>query len=664
MARGASACTAARDGARHCFCAELAICNCLHIRLSKTIVINGFRYGVIFMLPSRLRLAAALLVPAAALLLSSGYWWSQSLAHQKLLDTARQAAEHRAIQLASAVAQQTDTLLQMVDVTLQTLGNEYVDEEFSGFLRSVSYARASFPAVAEMQVSINNAQGQMVYSSVGLNHTISVADREYFRFHQRTARSGLFVGEPLLARTTGTWLIPISRPMFDKRGFAGVITIGIAPAYLLQRWHELQLLPRDVVYVIRRDGSYLARSLSLSQAMTEREPDEVPHPGRSGRRQGLLERDSDFDAVHRLIGWQKLGTGDMVAAVGLDLDAVMSPVESYITQSRLRSVAINILLLLVCVLITWLIMRLQRHRAMLQAIYDVLPVGVVVTDPQGHIVDCNQMSEQLLGLERKVQLSSDLSRFEGRLYHADGSRMSAAELPGMRALLGGELVHHEEVGFIHPAQKAMCWLSISAIPCSDAGYGVVIAFIDITHSRNHRQAVEHIAFHDALTGLPNRRLLSDRLNQALSRTARQPGRLVVCFLDLDGFKPVNDKHGHDAGDALLMEIAKRLQKVVRTGDTVARLGGDEFVVVLNGLGSAQEMDDVLERIAAAVATPVELGASQTAQVTASIGVAMHPEDGDDADTLLRYADQAMYRAKQSGQCICHFRREGRESVVW
>ena len=605
------------------------------------------------MSPSRVRLPVAFLIPLAALILSAGYWSSQFQAHQTLRDAVRQGAEHRVDQLATAVAQQTDTLLQLADVTLQVLANEYVDEDLSGFLRSVTYAQAGFPAIAAMQVSVADAKGRLVYSTVKFNAPISVADREYFQVHRRAPTPGsMFVGSPLLARTTQTWSIPFSRPVFNKRGFAGVVTIGLSPAYLSQRWNELKLLPRDSVSIVRSDGSYLARATSEQQAMTAHTPADRPFLQDLNQSHGLMESGSTFDGVHRLRAWQRLGTGKMVAVVGLDLEAVMAPTESHIQQSVQRNIVANGLLFLVSLLMAWLVQRLQHNRAMLQAIYDVLPVGIVVTDPKGHIVDCNHMSEELLQLDRANQLTRHIGEPAWQGVYPDGTPMPPAALPSMRALHDGQAVHHEEVGCILPGQTDLRWFSVSAVPCGDAGYGVVIAFTDITKARCHREEIEHIACHDALTGLPNRRRLSDRIDQALRRSERQPGTLAVCFLDLDGFKPVNDRYGHEAGDRLLVEMAQRLQAVLRADDTVARLGGDEFVVVLNGLSGLAELDEILRRIAQAVATPIDLGAGQSACVTASIGVAVHPHDGADADALLRYADQAMYRAKQSGQHVC------------
>jgi len=168
-----------------------------------------------------------------------------------------------------------------------------------------------------------------------------------------------------------------------------------------------------------------------------------------------------------------------------------------------------------------------------------------------------------------------------------------------------------------------------------------------------RRAMEHLALHDTLTGLPNRFLLLGRLEQALTSAQRHGSRLAVLFLDLDGFKPVNDRHGHHAGDELLHEIGHRLRRCIRDCDTVARHGGDEFVLVLTDIRGAEAAAAVAEKILQAVAEPVTVG-GKPLQVTTSIGIAIYPDSGLDSESLLRAADAAMYEAKAEGRKIFRF----------
>jgi len=183
--------------------------------------------------------------------------------------------------------------------------------------------------------------------------------------------------------------------------------------------------------------------------------------------------------------------------------------------------------------------------------------------------------------------------------------------------------------------------------------GLIGLAADVTERKEHEKQLEHIAHYDALTGVPNRVLLADRLTQALARTKRDQGLMAVCYLDLDGFKPVNDNFGHDAGDKVLVEITRRIKHVIREDDTVARLGGDEFVVLLVGLQVPEECVGSLNRLLGAINQPIEVQGTSL-HISASIGVSLYPEDEQDPDTLLRHADQAMFIAKQSGKNRYHF----------
>jgi diguanylate cyclase (GGDEF)-like protein len=191
--------------------------------------------------------------------------------------------------------------------------------------------------------------------------------------------------------------------------------------------------------------------------------------------------------------------------------------------------------------------------------------------------------------------------------------------------------------------------------------GMVQASRDITthietqqELQEKKTRLEHIANHDNLTGLPNRALLADRLNQTMAQVNRRGGQVAVAYLDLDGFKDINDNYGHDIGDLFLVALANRLKEILRKGDTIARLGGDEFVAVLVDLHNTDDSVPLLERLLSTTAQSVHLG-ELSLRVSASIGVTFYPQKEDvDADQLLRQADQAMYNAKVTGKNCYHF----------
>jgi diguanylate cyclase (GGDEF)-like protein/PAS domain S-box-containing protein len=196
-------------------------------------------------------------------------------------------------------------------------------------------------------------------------------------------------------------------------------------------------------------------------------------------------------------------------------------------------------------------------------------------------------------------------------------------------------------------------LSISVVRGSKGAVEHYVAvFSDISRLKAHAAELDRAAHYDPLTGVPNRRLLADRMAQAIARTARSKLSVAVCYLDLDGFKKVNDEFGHTGGDHLLIGVAEHLKRIMRADDTLARLGGDEFVLLLADIASPEECSIILERVLVAASSPVQLE-NGPVSVTASVGVSLYPQDHVDADTLLRHADQAMYHAKNAGKNRFH-----------
>lgn len=213
----------------------------------------------------------------------------------------------------------------------------------------------------------------------------------------------------------------------------------------------------------------------------------------------------------------------------------------------------------------------------------------------------------------------------------------------------GEIWDRRKSGDIYPK-----WLNINAIKNVKGEVSHYAAiFSDITAQKEYQARLEHIAHFDALTGLPNRMLLSDRLGQAMTQAQRYGERLAVIYLDLDGFKEINDSYGHDVGDRLLVALAKRMKHTLRGSDTLARLGGDEFVGVVSHLTNEKACVPRLNRLLAVAAQPVHIGV-HVLQVSASLGVSFYPQPEEiGADILLRQADQAMYQAKLTGKNRYH-----------
>jgi len=260
------------------------------------------------------------------------------------------------------------------------------------------------------------------------------------------------------------------------------------------------------------------------------------------------------------------------------------------------------------------------------------------------IVYVNPAFERVTGYTRHEALGRNCSFLQGK-------DRSQPELEKIRlALREGKDCHT----LLRNYRKdgALFWNDLYITPVRDQASGKVTHFVgvqhDVTQTRLYAEELEHQANHDALTGLANRSLLRDRLDQALVYAQRHARLVMLAFVDLDDFKLINDSLGHSAGDQLLQIIARRLQSCVRKGDTVARLGGDEFVLVLSDQGLEDSQHGMMERVIAAVSEPCEIERHEL-RVTCSIGISVYPHDASDAEALLRMADAAMYRAKDVGR---------------
>jgi diguanylate cyclase (GGDEF)-like protein/PAS domain S-box-containing protein len=299
---------------------------------------------------------------------------------------------------------------------------------------------------------------------------------------------------------------------------------------------------------------------------------------------------------------------------------------------------------------------LARFEAMVTAAV----IGIAVVDRNGRVVETNPALTEILGYSPEELLGHSLND------HAHREDITS-EAVAFDALMHGERDAYrlEKRYYAKNGDLVWAYVAVSPVPDADGNPHVAIEMIeDITQRklaekqlREHAERSEHQALHDALTGLPNRVLLHDRLEQELRQAARDDERVAVVLIDLDGFKQINDTLGHAAGDHVLCEVASRLDAAVRSSDTVARMGGDEFALVLSGQAGETVTVKLLEKLSTAVEHPMELDGLPLS-VGASFGVAFYPEDGTAPGELLKGADAAMYAAKREG---CAYRFSGQPS---
>jgi diguanylate cyclase (GGDEF)-like protein/PAS domain S-box-containing protein len=287
----------------------------------------------------------------------------------------------------------------------------------------------------------------------------------------------------------------------------------------------------------------------------------------------------------------------------------------------------------------------ERERA--QVTLNAIGDAVISADFSGRVIFANNVAEQMSGW-----MQSDAS---GRAINdvfvlTDASTGNRIPCPTMRAIIENRIVAIETQTILSRRDGVAIAIEGSASPIHDRNGGVVGAVMvvhDVTAARDLSAKLERLALHDSLTDLPNRSLFADRLDRALARASRAGNSVVLLFIDLDEFKPVNDTLGHALGDRLLQSVADRLRNCMRQADTVSRFGGDEFLVLLPDLPPTQDVENFAAKVFHSLQAPHVIGGHEL-HITASIGVSRYPRDAADRNGLLKCADTAMYKAKSQG----------------
>ena len=286
--------------------------------------------------------------------------------------------------------------------------------------------------------------------------------------------------------------------------------------------------------------------------------------------------------------------------------------------------------------------REMAGREVAAAVFDNVAEAIMVVDAAGLITQVNPAFTQVTGYGQEEALGRDVA-FLKSSHHSPEFFEDLLQTLRREGRWQGEIWNRRKSG-----QIFVSWMSIARVSSAGAPRRYVAAMSDITSRKELEDQLRHLAYHDALTDLPNRALFNDRLQMSITQAQRHERRFALCFIDLDHFKQVNDSLGHGAGDRLLVETAGRLRSCVREADSLARLGGDEFAAILTEITSVGQVREVAARMVEELARPFELGVG-VGNISASIGIAMFPKHGTDSDGLLLHADAALYRVKEGGR---------------
>ena len=291
--------------------------------------------------------------------------------------------------------------------------------------------------------------------------------------------------------------------------------------------------------------------------------------------------------------------------------------------------------------------KIEADQHLAAKVFENSMEGIYITGVDGNVQQINKAFTTITGFTEEQVLGKKPSNL-GSGWHDKSYTNEILPALTKNKYWEGELLSRRSSG-----EAFLIWMSISTVTDARGGFlGSITSFRDITEEKSSEESIRKLAYYDPLTDLPNRQLFSDRLSQALQRANRNRHYISILFMDLDGFKQVNDDHGHAIGDRLLTEVALRLKACIRSDDTVARMGGDEFTIILNALDGREAAEKASTQIARKVLKKLNkpfLIQDKELFIGASIGIAHYPDDSNSAEDLIKYADTAMYHAKQAGK---------------
>lgn len=368
----------------------------------------------------------------------------------------------------------------------------------------------------------------------------------------------------------------------------------------------------------------------------------------------------DYRSRPVVAAYQPVGSTGLGMVLKLDRAELYLPIKRqswYVAPLVIMLVAAGVLLLnwLVAPLLRKLVVseretrminvELSNSEARLRAIFNSVDDGIVTINASGIIESINPAIVATLGYRKEEVIGKNVSMLMPEPHRSNHDEYIRHYLTTGQARIigvGREVEAQRKDGTTLPIELRINEMTLQS------GRFFIATLRDISARKQAEQRILHLATHDPLTDLPNRNLLNDRIAQAITQASRRNSRVAVLFLDMDGFKFINDTHGHDVGDQLLIEVAQRIKRMLRNEDTIARQGGDEFIVALPDIDAVTGVIDVAQKLLKTLSVPYKIQGQQL-DTSASIGISLYPDDGDDAETLIRKSDAAMYSAKKSGR---------------
>jgi diguanylate cyclase (GGDEF)-like protein/PAS domain S-box-containing protein len=607
------------------------------------------------------RLLASIIVAGSAVLIVAALLYARAEALAK--------AENFATSVVAVLAEQTSRTVQDVDHKMQFVARDLIalhateqlsqrstDELLRRHLVGLPFVRALW---------VLDAKGNIIADSETGNLGINLADREYFQVFRDSGRTRFFLGAPVRSRSVGTWLISAAFPLRDENGvLLGVLIGALKPPYFEKLWGAIDLGPHGSIDLYREDGVLMVSSLASEQlgtrqadskalATADAHANMLSLPLRAGARADKrMVVGTRLDHYPQLIIVAQRTWGDIFAKwyqFGVLIVAIWAVftagvVVLYVQLRRIwqqRSQAIA---------------ALSASEDKFSAAFRASPDAIMLTRAtDGAFLEVSDSVGRMTGYQRED--------FQGR----SSADLDLWAVPAEREQFFATLKDHGTVSNVEADFKIRSGEirtgNISAELFMVGGQPHVLSIIrDVTETKRREELIWVQAHFDSLTMLPNRDMFLERLAGQINSAAEQGAGFTLLIIDLDEFKEVNDTLGHDKGDHLLIEVARRLVACLPPESVVARLGGDEFAVILPGTMTAAEVSARLTRVVHELSAPFTLDVDRVF-VSASVGVAPYPSAGLTLVELMRHADQAMYAAKHGGRNRFFYFHQGLQDAV-
>ncbi|WP_334188436.1 bifunctional diguanylate cyclase/phosphodiesterase [Noviherbaspirillum sp.] len=603
----------------------------------------------------------AILIWVSLGILLCGLLWGITLSK---IDSDRLAIRERALHHATSLSHAyTDELARTIaQIDQITLNLKYYWQKTGGNLELEDQRRFGlYPASSMLQVAIVDRSGATLTSTQTMvKDDPALTGKDFFRRHRNDPSPQLLINPPSPGLDPDKMRVRFSRRLDTADGeFDGIVVVSADPEYLASFHNESLLSRGDFHGVTDANGALLAFKGGVAIMSRDKGLNNVLPPVASSARIMPLPGAHFDDRLPRMVVRQTVAQYPVTAFIGLSEEAMFQSYRQ--TQGNYRNIAVLGTICLVAFALTgmyfslrlaWRKQQADEVRKAYRMATDEAREGFymvrAIHDRDGKIVDflledCNERGASIAGLTRADMIGL---RF-WKLFNGEQAQETFEFFT--EVMRTGFYEGEYRISPGSPLQGT--WMHRKLVRAGDT---LAITLRDVSDTKAHEQALAKLANTDVLTDLPNRHWLTEFLPGALERAKHNRKKVALLFVDLDDFKNINDTLGHASGDELLQAAALRLRSVIRPGDSVARLGGDEFTVIIEQVEGSDDVCRVAERIVKTLSEPFPLADGNSHTVHGSIGISLYPEDGDDAKTLLKHADIAMYAAKANGKAHYQF----------